>query len=54
MLTIGEVAKLTSLSIQTLRHLTRQGKFPHYRVGRRVFYSQEQIAQFLEKHEVRS
>ena len=35
----------------TLYRLRREGKLPHYRIGRRVFYSQRHLEALLTNHE---
>ncbi len=45
--TAKEIAKVTGLSISTVRKLTRTGELPHLRVGRRILYPVTAIHEWL-------
>lgn len=42
-----EIADQTGLSISQIRKLTRSGEIPHIRVGRRILYPAEALAEWL-------
>lgn len=42
-----EVAKITGLSLSTIRKQTRIGEIPHIRVGRRILYPVTAIHEWL-------
>lgn len=42
-----EVADVTGLSISTIRKLTRNGKIPHIKVGRRIIYPVTAVHEWL-------
>lgn len=42
-----EVAKVTGLSLSLVRKLTRNGKIPHLKVGRRIIYPETVIHEWL-------
>ena len=42
-----EAARRLALSIPTLDRLVKNGRIPHFRVGRRVLFSQELLDDFL-------
>lgn len=42
-----KVADRTGLSLSTIRKLTRCGEIPHIRVGRRILYPAEALAEWL-------
>jgi predicted DNA-binding transcriptional regulator AlpA len=46
-LTEKEFAAAVGLSVTTCWALRKQKKLPHFKVGRRIFYSREHITQFL-------
>ena len=43
----SEIARLTGLSISTVRKLTKKGELPHLKVGRRILYPVTAIHQWL-------
>ena len=45
--TAKEIAQITGLSISTVRKLTRNGVFPHVKVGRRIIYPVTAIHEWL-------
>jgi excisionase family DNA binding protein len=46
-----EFAKEVGLSRVTLWRMRQKGELPHYRLGNRVLYGQQHIAEFLKAHE---
>lgn len=47
-LTIGEVASLIKLSDAAVRNLVRDRRIGHYRIGKRLMFTVEDVATFLE------
>ena len=43
----SEIARITGLSISTIRKLTRKGELPHVKVGRRIVYPVTAIHEWL-------
>ena len=46
-LSAADVSERTGLSLSTIRKLTRDGKIPHVRVGRRILYPLTGIEDWL-------
>ena len=46
-MTEKEFAAAVGLSITTCWALRKQGRLPHFKVGRRVLYSQDHVQRFL-------
>ena len=46
-LNAAEVSERTGLSLSSVRKLTRSGEIPHIRVGRRILYPAEALAEWL-------
>lgn len=46
-LSAAEVSEQTGISISLVRKLTRSGEIPHIRVGRRILYPAEALAEWL-------
>jgi excisionase family DNA binding protein len=46
-MTEREFAKAVGLSVTTLWAMRKAGKLPHFKVGRRILYSQEHVREFL-------
>lgn len=49
-LTEREFSKAIGVSISTVRSLRRAGVIPHVRVGRRVLYTRDDVAEFFNAH----
>lgn len=47
-----KVADRTGLSLSTIRKLTRSGEIPHIRVGRRILYPAEALAEWLSENTI--
>jgi len=43
----AELAERLSISRVTIWRLRRRGKLPYYRVGRKIRYSEQHVAEFL-------
>lgn len=48
----AEVSEQTGISISLVRKLTRSGEIPHIRVGRRILYPAEALAEWLTQQTV--
>ena len=46
-LSAAEVSNQTGISISLVRKLTRSGEIPHIKVGRRVLYPADALAEWL-------
>ena len=44
-----EVAKFTTLSVATIKMLVRKKEIPHYRIGKRVIFDQQEIITWIKK-----
>ena len=51
-LNAAEVSERTGLSLSSVRKLTRSGEIPHIRVGRRILYPAEALAEWLTQQTV--
>ena len=51
-LSTAEVSEQTGISISLVRKLTRSGEIPHIRVGRRILYPAEALAEWLTQQTV--
>ena len=51
-LSAAEVSEQTGISISLVRKLTRSGEIPHIRVGRRILYPAEALAEWLTQQTV--
>ena len=47
-----DVSDRTGLSLSSIRKLTRSDEIPHIRVGRRILYPAEALAEWLTQHTV--
>lgn len=47
-----QVSEVTGLSLSTIRKLTRSGKIPHVRVGRRIMYSLPSITDWINQNTI--
>jgi len=47
LLTVEDFLNIIPISRPTLSRMTRAGKVPHVRVGRRIFFRPEQVEAFL-------
>ena len=47
-----EVSERTGLSLSSVRKLTRSGEIPHLRIGRRIIYPAEALAEWLAQNTV--
>lgn len=51
-LSAAEVSNQTGISLSLVRKLTRSGEIPHIRVGRRIIYPAESLAEWLTRNTV--
>jgi excisionase family DNA binding protein len=51
-LSVGQVAKETSLCERSWRSFIAAGLLPHYRVGSRILLRWSDVCEFLERHRV--
>ncbi|SFX40975.1 helix-turn-helix domain-containing protein [Ruminococcus sp. XPD3002] len=51
-LNIAEISELTGLSISLIRKMTHSGEIPHIRVGRRILYPAEALAEWLSENTI--
>ena len=51
-LSATEVSEQTGISISLVRKLTRSGEIPHIRVGRRILYPAEALAEWLSENTI--
>lgn len=51
-LSAADVSEQTGLSISLIRKLTRSGEIPHLRIGRRIIYPAEALAEWLAQNTV--
>lgn len=51
-LSAAEVSERTGISISLVRKLTRNGKIPHFRIGRRILYPTEALTSWLNQNTV--
>lgn len=49
---VAETAPLIKVSPRTLRRMAERREIGHYRVGRRLLFSDQDIAEFLKKSRV--
>jgi excisionase family DNA binding protein len=52
LLTLQEASAFLRISASYLYHLAECREIEHFRFGRRILFSSEQIAAFIEKHAV--
>ncbi len=50
MMTIPEVTEFLRISRQYLHTLTKEGKLPSYKLGRRVLYKRTEVEEYLEQN----
>lgn len=51
-LTAAEISAQTGISLSLVRKLTRCGKIPHIRVGRRILYPLKEIEDWLSQNTI--
>ena len=49
MMTVEEVMGFLRITRQYLFNITRDGKLPSYKLGRRVLYKREEVEQFIDQ-----
>lgn len=52
LLTIQEAAKLTRLSEKTLYAFAEKGKVPHVKLGRRTFFRESKLEEWIHQNSV--
>jgi len=50
-LTPTQAAKLIGCSAYTIKKLAREKRIPHYRVGNRIMFNQETLANWINRQE---
>ena len=49
-LTVDEAAKFLSLARQTLYGMTCKSEIPYYKVGKRLYFKQQELMDWINKH----
>jgi len=52
MLTLPEAAERLRLSRSTIYHLTSGRAIPHFKIGQRLLFDEEELEAWLERHRV--